>query len=171
MYKLITIDLDGTLINSQGQITEEDKKAINDIKQKGSIVVINSGRQLETVRNIAKDIGSVDYCVCGNGAQLYDLKNNKVLYSHFLDLNKSMEIIEICRKNDLYFSIYTEKEILVETLKDNVLAFYYNNKNIPYEKQTRIKIDTDVDNYILNERCPILKIGISQVDENAFLKG
>ncbi len=171
MYKLIAIDLDGTLMNSQGQITDEDIEAIKKLKEAGSIVIINSGRQLETIKNIAQEIGNIDYCVCGNGALLYDLKNNKILFSQFLDKSKAIEIIKMCKASDIYFNIYTDKEILVESLKDNVLAFYYNNKTIPYAKQTRIKIEPDIEKYILNNECSILKIGMSNENEDIFQNG
>jgi hypothetical protein len=42
MYKLIAIDLDGTLLNSHGEISIENKIAIQNAMQKGSMVVIAS---------------------------------------------------------------------------------------------------------------------------------
>ena len=42
MYKLIAIDLDGTLLNSNGEISSKNKQAIQNISKKGTIVVIAS---------------------------------------------------------------------------------------------------------------------------------
>ena len=42
MYKLVAIDLDGTLLNSHGEISKENKEAIQKAIQKGVIVVIAS---------------------------------------------------------------------------------------------------------------------------------
>ena len=42
MYKLVAIDLDGTLLNSYGEVSEKNKKAIKKAIQKGTIIVIAS---------------------------------------------------------------------------------------------------------------------------------
>ena len=42
MYKLIAIDIDGTLLNSYGEIGEENKKAIENAKEKGIKIVLAS---------------------------------------------------------------------------------------------------------------------------------
>lgn len=42
MYKLVTIDLDGTLLNSYGEVSSKNKEAIEKAIEKGSMVVIAS---------------------------------------------------------------------------------------------------------------------------------
>ena len=46
MYKLLAIDLDGTLLNSYGTISNKNKQAIKKAKEKGIEVVIASGRHI-----------------------------------------------------------------------------------------------------------------------------
>ena len=43
MYKLVAIDLDGTLLNSYGEVSEKNKEAIQKAKSKGAEIVIASG--------------------------------------------------------------------------------------------------------------------------------
>ena len=78
MYKLIAIDLDGTLLNSYGVISEEDKanlkKAIeNDVK-----VVLTSGRGTMSVKNFANELDIKGDIICGNGAIIYNLQEEKI---------------------------------------------------------------------------------------------
>ena len=47
MYKLVAIDLDGTMLNSYGMVTERTKKAINESMNKGVEVIIASGRPID----------------------------------------------------------------------------------------------------------------------------
>ena len=68
MYKLIAIDLDGTLLNSYGQVSEKNKIELNKAKQSGAEIVIASGRSTNSVKNIAMDIGASNYIICGNGS-------------------------------------------------------------------------------------------------------
>lgn len=64
MYKLVAIDLDGTLLNSYGDISNENKQAIKQAKQNGIEIVLTSGRMFSSVKEIAKEIESDNYVIC-----------------------------------------------------------------------------------------------------------
>lgn len=66
MYKLIAIDLDGTLLNSYGEISIENREAIKNAISKGIEVILASGRPIISVKNLANDINANKYMVCGN---------------------------------------------------------------------------------------------------------
>ena len=76
MYKLVAIDLDGTMLNSYGIVTENTKKIIQNTIQKGTEVIIASGRPIDSIKAIAEEIGSKKYLIAGNGALIYD-RNKK----------------------------------------------------------------------------------------------
>ncbi len=71
MYKLIAIDLDGTLLDSYGQISVRNKQTIQRALNQGIQVVLTSGRGAMSVQNLAEEIGANHYMVCGN--RCYDL--------------------------------------------------------------------------------------------------
>ena len=58
MIKLITIDIDGTLLNSYGEVTDENKKAIQKALEKNIDVVLTSGRMPKSILPIANEINS-----------------------------------------------------------------------------------------------------------------
>lgn len=66
MYKLINIDIDGTLLNSYGEITDENKKSIKNAIEKGIEIVLSSGRISGAIKNIANEIGANKYLISGN---------------------------------------------------------------------------------------------------------
>lgn len=66
MYKLIAIDLDGTLLNSYGDVSNENKKAIENAKDRGIEVVLTSGRMSDSVIGIAEEIKADNYIISGN---------------------------------------------------------------------------------------------------------
>ena len=53
MYKLVAIDLDGTMLNSYGIVTEYTKNIIQNTINKGTDVVIASGRPIDSIQSIA----------------------------------------------------------------------------------------------------------------------
>ena len=161
MYKLIAIDLDGTLLNSYGEITTENKQAIQNAISKGVEVVLASGRAMASVKNLANELNANNYIICGNGAIMYDMQNDKILYDKFLDKFKVLQIIKICEENSIYYNLYTDEMIITKGLNYNVLFYNKENLNKPEEKKTRINIVEDIYKYVLErEDEKYLKITI-----------
>ena len=82
MYKLAAIDLDGTMLNQYGIVTQRTKEAIQKVQQQGIEVVIASGRPTDSVKTIAKEIESEKYFISGNGAIIYDIANDEIIYEN-----------------------------------------------------------------------------------------
>ena len=168
MYKLIAIDLDGTMLNSYGIVTEKTKNAILNAQNKGIEVIIASGRPIDSIRTIAKEIKSENYFISGNGAILYDIKNDKILYENTLNKNKVLEILKICEENSIFYNIYTEKEIISKSLNYNVLYYYKENLNKDEENKTHINIVENIYNYVLDHDEKIVKITICDKHQMIF---
>ena len=168
MYKLIAVDLDGTLLNSYGQISEKNRNALNKAKEHNAEIIIASGRTTDSVRNIANDIGAKSYIICGNGSLIYDLQKEEIIYDKFIDKKKALQIIEICEQNSIYYNIYTENMVITKTLNNNVLFYYQENASKPDNKKTKINIVQDIYKYVEElENQHILKITIS--DSNSII--
>ena len=52
MYKLIAVDMDGTFLNSNKEVSERNKQAMLDVVRSGKLFVISTGRPLAGVRDI-----------------------------------------------------------------------------------------------------------------------
>ena len=85
MYKLVAIDLDGTLLNSYGEISQRNKNAIKKSMERGIQVIIASGRPITSAKSYANESGANNYMVCGNGSILYDVKNDEIIYDRFIE--------------------------------------------------------------------------------------
>ena len=148
MYKLVAIDLDGTMLDSFGQVTENTKKVIQKTIEKGTDVIIASGRPIDSIKTIAKEIGSNKYFIAGNGALIYDIQKDEVLYKKYMNKQKVLEIIKICEENSISYNVYTEKTILATALKYNVLYYYKENLKKQEDKRTHINIVENMYEYI-----------------------
>lgn len=169
MYKLIAIDLDGTLLNSFGIVTEETKNEIKKIQQQGADVILASGRPIDSIKAIADEIDSKKYFIAGNGAIVYDMKKDEIIYEKCLSKQKVLDIIKICEDNSIGYSLYTEKEILTKNLKYNVLYYHKENLKKPEGKRTKINIINDMYEYVKNnENSNFLKITICDEDKSVF---
>ena len=169
MYKLVAIDLDGTMLDSYGQVTENTKNVIQKTIEKGTDVIIASGRPIDSIKTIAKEIGSKKYFIAGNGALIYDIQKNEVLYEKYMNKEKVLEIIKICEENSISYNVYTEETILSNALKYNVLYYYKENLKKQEEKRTHINIVENMYEYIqkmTNEK--FLKITICDENKTVF---
>lgn len=160
MYKLAAIDLDGTMLNQYGIVTQRTKEAIKKVQQQGIEVVIASGRPTDSVKTIAKEIESEKYFISGNGAIIYDIANDEIIYENILKKQKTLDIIKICEENSIYYNIYTDKEIIAKSLQCNVLYYHKENLNKEEKNKTRINIVENIYDYISNRDEKIVKITI-----------
>ena len=169
MYKLVAIDLDGTLLNSYGEISNKNIETIKKAKEKNVEIVLASGRPIVSVKNLANQIGADNYMICGNGAITYDIQNEKIIYDRFLEKSKVLQIVKICEENSIFYSIYTKDTILTKNLNYNVLFFYKENEGKPDEKKTDISIIQNIEEYIQKRKEEdYLKITICDGDKAVF---
>lgn len=162
MYKLIAIDLDGTLLNSYGQVSEKNREALRKAQEKGVQIVLASGRSTNSVKNIANELGDNNYIICGNGSLVYDLQNDEIIYDKFIEKKKALQIIKICEENSIYYNVYTENMVIAKSLSNNVLFYHQENANKPDSRKTKINLVENIYDYIQNiENENILKFTIS----------
>jgi len=148
MYKLIAVDLDGTLLNSYGEVSDKNKEAVKKAMKNDIQVVLASGRPLESIRSISLDIEASPYIICGNGAVVYNINTNEIIYENYLDKEKVLKIVKICEENSIYCSVYTEKNIISKSLNYNVLYYNYENAKKEESKRTHINIVNNMYEYI-----------------------
>ena len=169
MYKLVAVDLDGTLLNQYGEVTENTKRVIKNVMRKGTQVVLASGRSIDSIQNISNEIGASRYIVAGNGAVLYDIQEQKNLYENYIPLEKAKKIIDICEENSIFYNIYTNKKIVTKNLRYNVLYYYKENLKKADRKKTNIDIVDSIQDYVKNMRDEkIMKIFICDETASVF---
>ena len=174
MYKLVAIDLDGTMLNNYGEVTENTKRVVKQTIQKGTDVVIASGRSIDSIKTIAEEVECSKYIIAGNGAIVYDRKADEILYEKYIPKSKAIDIIRICEQNSIYYNVYTNKSIIADSLRYNVLYYYKENLRKEESKKTHITIVDNIEKYIKemkNEK--IMKIFIcdsNQVIFNSIMK-
>ena len=169
MYKLIAIDLDGTLLNSYGQVSDKNRLALKQAQENGTEIVLASGRSTNSVKNIANDIGNNKYIICGNGSLIYDLQMEEIIYDKFIEKKKALQIINICEQNSIYYNVYTENMVIAKTLSNNVMFYHQENANKHDSKKTKINLVKNIYDYVQNlENENILKFTISDTSSIIF---
>lgn len=138
--KLIALDLDGTLLNSCGYVTNETIMAITTAIEKGVEVVLATGRSVGLICDNLRDIKEIKYVIASNGAAVIDLRENKVIFSEYISVEVLKKIIEIIEKFPIvveFYSngyIYIDEDIIVNTSKygisNETIKFISNNHKL-----------------------------------------
>lgn len=84
-YKLVATDLDGTLLRSDDTVSERTREALTAATAAGAAHIIVTGRAVPWTRHILDDLGYEGLAVCGQGAQVYDAGEHRLLTSVTLD--------------------------------------------------------------------------------------
>ena len=85
-YQLIAFDMDGTLLNSNKQISPETLNAIKRATDAGKTVILCTGRNLAELNAFTEIIPGLRYLDCVSGACVYDLKKRKHCIPRLLTL-------------------------------------------------------------------------------------
>ena len=168
MYKLMAIDLDGTLLNSYGEVTPDTKKALLLAKERGTEIVLASGRPISSTESIAVELGIDNYLISGNGAAVYDIKNQEIIYDRFLTKEQVLNISKLCEENSFFYNVYTEDEVIASSLSYNILFYHKENVKKVEERRTHINIVQNISEYIEQSgKEKFLKITVC--DESKFI--
>lgn len=150
MYKLVAVDLDGTMLNSFGDITENTKQVIKEKIKDGKEIIIASGRSIDSIKTIAEEIGSENFFIAGNGSIIYDIKKDKIIYEKYIPKNKALQIMKMCEENSIFYTVYTKNAIVTSSLQYNVLYYYKENLKKEENKKTSITIVENICEYVKN---------------------
>lgn len=99
-YQVIVLDLDGTLTNSKKEITEPTRQALIDIQKNGKTVVLASGRPINGVAPLAKQLRLQDfggYMLSFNGARVTRCSDGKIIYNKQIPPEMIRPICDIVR--------------------------------------------------------------------------
>lgn len=132
MYQLIAIDLDGTLLNEKGVISEENKKAIASAEAAGVKVVIVSGRSYASTKQFIKELSLPNLTVSLNGAYIHDPGDDSLVESYPIQEELSQALLLDLEPYQAHVNFYHGERLLCQA--DSELIQHYAKVNrIDYE--------------------------------------
>ncbi|MDP4206080.1 MAG: Cof-type HAD-IIB family hydrolase [Bacteroidota bacterium] len=158
--KLIASDLDGTLLDSNKQITEYTRTIIRNSVRQGVIFAFCTGRISNELVEIVAELPEIRYAITCNGAYVIDLLTEKVIHNNLIPMNNVRNIYKSLAGFDMMFELYADGQVYTD---EKCLADL-NRYGLLYRKEliynTRIGIK-DFSDYIRKREEPVGKVNIS----------
>ncbi|OAJ94732.1 Cof-type HAD-IIB family hydrolase [Vibrio bivalvicida] len=105
MYKVLALDLDGTVLTDEHTIHPEVKRAIQEAKQHCKVVVV-TGRHHTAARPYYYELELDTPIICCNGTYVYDYANEKVLKQNSINKEDAQIFIELAREFQVKMVMY-----------------------------------------------------------------
>lgn len=145
-YKLLVLDVDGTLLNSKHEISRRTLATLTKAQQAGIRIVIASGRPPYGLQSIVKQLELPTYggyVIAYNGSQILDASTGKVMFERRVNPELIPYMEKKANKNNFSIFTYTENRILTDA-PDNAhiqAEAKLNNMEIVYEPEFSTSID------------------------------
>ncbi|MDY4699008.1 Cof-type HAD-IIB family hydrolase [Eubacterium coprostanoligenes] len=124
MPMIIASDLDGTLLKSNTDISEENLRAIERLAQKGAKIILLTGRTLYEVPKELRTCKGVEYIVFSNGAGIYHREKGIIEY-HTISNETAFKIYKVLNEYKTFVELYTNGAPYVETVDFSQELFEY----------------------------------------------
>ncbi|WP_151736093.1 Cof-type HAD-IIB family hydrolase [Paenibacillus tengchongensis] len=133
-YKLIALDVDGTLLDDDHRLSAENKEAIAEVTRQGGQIVLCTGRSPQNSLPFMEELGLSGYVLGHNGAATVRVEDRKVLHQYAMDARGLDPYIDYCRERSIHFDINTAFDMYVdnvENLTKEALYMYEHFRIMP----------------------------------------
>ncbi len=134
MYRLIALDMDGTVLNSQHQISAENKAAIQKARDNGVYVVLASGRPPEGLHQYLEELGMStehDYVLPYNGGQVRHIQTNDIIRAYALTKEDACGLAGIARDLNLNIHAFSKEHGLITPSNNHYTDVEAKLNNMP----------------------------------------
>ena len=154
MIKLISLDLDGTLLDPEGKISNASRQAIAKAKAAGLRVVINTGRPIQEGVFFAKEAGC-DLLVSGAGGGLVvDGETGQTVRRWDVPEPSARRVMELCLSWNVQMHVFAGNEILINAETKRAMEIWY-----PFPAfHNTVTVTEDFWGYMEERGLPLVKI-------------
>ncbi len=150
-YKILVLDIDGTVTNNKKEITRRTRDAIFQLAQKGVTIVIASGRPTYGIMPIARELELEThggYILSYNGGKIMDCKTKKVIYEKTLPLHVISKIADLAKEHGCNLMSYDGDCVITTNPNDPYIELESRINQLPVRQITSF---SEYDNQNMNK--------------------
>lgn len=127
-YKIISSDLDGTLLDNQMKVSGENRLAVKQYTDMGGVFVPNSGRSLGEMSSEVKNLPGVRYVICSDGADIYDKQTGEHI-SLAMTREEAAKVFDILSEYEIFVAVHYHGNSYLDADRFDRATMDYHNVN------------------------------------------
>lgn len=122
IYKMVCIDMDGTMLGKRKSISEENKMAVKEVSKRGIKVVVTTGRLYNNAAYYSNLIGASDFVIAGNGAVIKEKYKDKPIFKSELDIDIIKKLLIAAKKCKVVLHLHTIDEVITNSVLSSLIT-------------------------------------------------
>lgn len=122
--QLVAIDVDGTLINDHYEIPERNKVAIQKLQEKGTRIVLATGRGPRSCYPLIEELQLEDPIITHNGAVVLDPKSKEISLEIGFQAKELLPVLHFCREEGIHYDLNTAFDMYIENMPEGAAEMY-----------------------------------------------
>ncbi|MBS1182444.1 MAG: pyridoxal phosphate phosphatase [Proteobacteria bacterium] len=113
-FRMIALDLDGTVLDPEGRIRPSTAAALRVARERGFEVVLVTGRHHSVTRPYYEELGLSGPAICCNGTYVYDFSAGRVVSGDPFAAADARRLVASCRQHGVDMLVYLDNAMLYE---------------------------------------------------------
>lgn len=113
-YRLIALDVDGTLLNDRYELTEKTKMTVRDVHEAGATIVLCTGRSPVNTLPIMEELGLEGALITHNGAATVLSSDRSIVAECPFEMEQLFPLIRYCREHRVHMDVCTPFDLFIE---------------------------------------------------------
>ncbi len=122
-YRLMAVDMDGTLLNPDSIITPYTEKTVKQAIEKGLVFTLCTGRPLQGVKKYVDQLGLDCPVITYNGAVIAHSKTGEILFSQTMDTDEARRVYSLAKQKNTMFILWSRNRLYASEISEKT-AFY-----------------------------------------------
>lgn len=161
-YKLLALDIDGTLTNSQKEITMPTFQAVQKAEKAGVKIILATGRPTYGVAPVAEKLGMKEkggFVLSFNGGKITEWQSRKIMYECDLPREVLPILYKTARTNHVSIMTYQNEFVVSETTEDPYVQIEISLNHMGTRRVRNFLTDTDfpIPKCIITGEPPIIE--------------
>jgi len=131
--KMLITDLDGTLLNNENGVSEQDFDTLVQLGRKNILRVIATGRSYYSVQKVLPPDSPIDFIILSSGIGIMDWQSKQLIATHTIDEKRIKRTIPLLQKNQIDFMLHAP-------LPDNHYFVYFKNSHTNKDFNRRLEL-------------------------------
>lgn len=142
-YRVIALDLDGTLLDTQKRILPQSLEALAAARAAGVKVVVVTGRHHVAIHPFYQALELDTPAICCNGTYMYDFQRQTVLAADPLPKEQAKQVLQMLKQSGIHGLMYVDDAMLYQEPSGHVTrTLAWAEKLPPAQRPTLLRVDS-----------------------------